>query len=723
MKFYIVQALFLALFSTAIESAAQTNILPTPRCTQHNEESSFFIDEGMSIGIDSPSLLPAAQYLGGKLQLENIVMGGGQIMLHIDESLPQEGYRLLVGSYGIHLYGGGYGGVINGIMTLLQRLNKSPYKNFMLPCRVEGGEIEDAPAFAYRGFMLDVCRTWLPKKDIMELIELLAYHKINTLRLHLTDDEAWRIEIKSHPELAEIGGFRGGDSPIWPRYGKWNQRWGGYYTQEDMREIIEYASVRNITIIPEIDLPGHSLCIATIHPEILCRYTPNTSAAFGYDVRSAFCPTKEENYALLEDILDEICALFPSKYIHIGGDEVDKSQWRRCPDCKAWLNQRGLTDASHLQTHFMSRLENILIQNGKSMGVWNDAVKDSSFGSDTQVYGWESVKECRRVAGLGYKTVVMPGEYFYFDMKQSTHEPGHDWAAIFDWTKVHNFSFSKLGFTPEEMKCVVGVEASFFSEAYTSRNPENNEYLHYQLFPRMLAFAEIAWCGEARDSNADFLKRLKDYYSLLDDMDVAYRLEKLDITYADGLLSVCSPIPSDIVVYNTTNGETYKYSEPILTHTPEHYYFVAHRGRAKSPICSVSGYFRTINPSFVITSSMNDSERYSFVKAQQYGRLARTTRAADVGDWVMFTFDKAVECRAMKVATGNFQLPRYLFENGYVEISYDGQEFERIGELECGMYTITLPKRAIKAVRMVCTSRGNGAEWVSIQPPTIWPII
>ena len=163
------------------------------------------------------------------------------------------------------------------------------------------------------------------------------------------------------------------------------------------------------------------------------------------------------------------------------------------------------------------------------------------------------------------------------------------------------------------------------------------------------------------------------------------------------------------------------YTEPIKTNKPAHYLFVAQRGEARSQEVAVASYFKTITPTFNITSSMPESERFTFDKAEGYGRLARTTRAGDEGDWVMFTFDTPVECRRMKVATGNFQLPRYLFENGYVEVSYDGVNFERVGDLECGIFYIEQPPHPIKAVRMVCTSRGNGAEWVSIQPPTIYP--
>ena len=714
------RALILLLMAMAhVVSAHEPIVIPTP--------NSLVVTEGVcrispltTISTNDNSLQPIVGYAVqeiGLIESRNI----GDIELIVDNSLESDEYRLSVTPLGIVVRGGDYGGVFNGVVTLMQLLPPSVYDGGLRgSVEIACCEISDKPHYAHRGFMLDVCRTWMDKESVMSFIDLLAYHKINSLRLHLTDDEAWRIEIKSHPELAEVGGFRGGDSPIWPRYGKWNERWGGYYTQEEMREIIAYAAVRNIEVVPEIDLPGHSLCMATMHPEILCAYTPKCASSFGYDTRSAFCAAREENYELLADILGEICELFPSPYIHIGGDEVDMSQWKRCPKCQALMRDNGMTNTSELQQYFMSRLSDILATNGKSPAVWNEAIEGGRLESNTLVYGWESVAKCRKSA-LNYKTVVMPGQYFYFDMKQSVREPGHDWAAIFDWTKVYDFSLAAQGFTASEQVNVVGFEGSFFSEAYASHNPESPAYLHYQTFPRVVALAEIAWVGDKKQDRDAFYDCMIAHYNRLDAMGVSYRLMPPVVSYSNGVLSASTDDGSS-VYYRTVNSDVeVLYTDGIRTSKPAEYSFVSRRGSAHSPEAAVAAHFKTITPAFNITSSMTDSEKFSFDKAEAYGRIARTTRAGDVGDWVMFTFDAPVECRSMKVATGNFQLPRYIFENGYVEVSYDGANFERVGDLECGMYTIERPQRAIKAVRIVCTSRGNGAEWVSIQPPTILP--
>ena len=716
-----------------VTCGAQPHIIPTPR-SYTATEGYFTLTSNGAIEVACEELMPAAEYLAEYLSLDVVYVAQpksashskplASLRLSLNHNLAKEEYRLSVSNGGISIEGGCYGGVFCGIATLLQLFPTDIYRGSLsLPCNVDCCVVEDAPDFGYRGFMLDVCRTWLDKRAIMAYIDLLAYHKINVLRLHLTDDEAWRIEVKSHPELAEVGGYRGGDSPIWPRYAKWNERWGGYYTQDDMRDIISYAAVRNIEVIPEIDLPGHSLCVATMHPEVLCRYTYDTSASLGYDDRNVFCASREANYELLEDVLREMCMLFDSEYIHIGGDEVDMTHWRRCPDCKALMQAEGMTDAAELQAYMMRRLSGILAKYGKRPAVWNEAVDGGALPADTRVYGWEGVKECREVAAQGYPTVVVPGQYLYFDMKQSSREPGHDWAAIFDMSKVYNLTLDSVGFTAAESASVVGFESTFFSEIYASSNPDSADYLHYMTFPRMLSFSALAWGSNKNMAWEEFYRSVVAHYDRLDAMGVAYRLMPPTLTIDGGVCKVDVDDGSEVYYRSEVDGSERLYDNSLLASEAAHYSFVSRRGRAHSPEVATKAHWRTLQPAFHISSSMGDSERFSFAKAEGYGRLARTSRAPRVGDWVMFTFDEAVACRSMRVATGNFQLPRYLFENGYVEVSYDGVLFERVGELCCGIYTIISPSRPIKAVRITAASEGNGARWVSVQPPVILPLL
>ena len=341
-------------FCTCLSTYAQ----PSP-ARQAFYEGACRISSRTMLCYETP-LAPLAAYLREYINVETAsdsMSADDAIVLSTDPTLGGEAFRLTVLPQRIEIAGGSYGGVFNGVQALFRLLPAEIYaKNRPLPVEIACTKVEDAPRFPYRGMMLDVARTWIDAAGVKRYIDLLSYHGINKLHLHLSDDEGWRIEIRSHPELTEIGGFRGGDSPVRPVYGKWDEKYGGYYTQDEMRGLIRYAAARNIEIIPEIDLPGHSRNIASVHPEIRCNYPPDTVSTNGYDYRSAWCVAREENYALLADILGELCALFPSEYIHVGGDEVDMTQWNRCPDCQALMSRRGMTDPHRLEDLFMERM-------------------------------------------------------------------------------------------------------------------------------------------------------------------------------------------------------------------------------------------------------------------------------------------------------------------------------------------------------------------------------
>ena len=716
----LIKMFFSLLLLFACDVAMGDNLIPRPRSVEKG--SGVFTILTTTKITHYPALRPLALYLAEYLPLdvrEYNESTGGDIVLRENKNLDSEGYTLDISEQGIIIEGGSSAGVFYGIETLLQLLPSAVYSHSLpLPALVGACRVEDAPRFGYRGFMLDVSRTWMGKDEVKSFIERLSHHKINKLHLHLSDDEAWRVEILSHPELAEVGGYRGIDSPIAARYGEWDKHYGGYYTQEDVREMVEYAALRNVEIIPEIDLPGHSHALARVKPEVLCGYTPSTEASLGYDSRSALCVAKEENYALLEDVVRELAELFPSPYIHIGGDEVITSQWRRCPDCQALMRREGMTSESELQDYFTHRMERIVAKYGKRIGVWNEAAESGRIDKSALVYGWESVKACREVLDKGYATVVMPGEYFYFDMRQSAREEGHDWAAIFDVRKPLGFDFE--AFSEEQMARVVGVQASFFSEAYISRRDYDYDFLYYQTYPRICALSEVAWRGEAT-AWEEFYARLKTgHYSRMEAMGIDFRMMPPTVEYKDGVLSVSTDDRSQIYYKEVGSDEERMYDKPIVTSTPERFSFRTRRAGARSPEMAVKAHWRKVQPKVKITSSIAQSERYPYSNAEGYSRIARTSRAARVGDWLLYTFDETVRCRSMEVRTGNLQLPRNIFEAGYVEVSYDGEHFERVGELRAGGIKVA-PRRAIKALRVVCSKEGNGEGFVTVQAPTVWP--
>lgn len=708
----------------ALLSLATLHAQPAPRSLRP-AAGTFRFGAETTLAADA-TLRPLADYAAAYLgcPVRQSATGGSAVVLTLDpaaETSP-EGYRLDITPAYVRIGAATPGGVFNGLQQLFRLLPPEVYAGQGIPAgtTLDCLAIDDAPRYAYRGMMLDVARTWIDGEALKRYIDLFAFHGINKLHLHLADDEGWRIEILSHPELTRIGGFRGGDSPVRPVYGKWNEKYGGYYTQREMRAIIDYAALRNIEIIPEIDLPGHSRNIASVRPEIRCGYAPDTLSTRGYDYRSAWCVAREENYALLDDILGELCELFPSEHIHIGGDEVETEQWMRCPDCRALMRRMGTDDPRRLQDRFMERVTDILRRHGKCPAVWEEAAQTGAYTRASRVHGWH-LKACREVTAKGYRTVAMPGEYCYFDMRQSSEEDGHVWAAIFDARKVFSLDLAKMGFTPEQLALVEGIEGAFFSELYVSHEPEKPDYLDYMLFPRVCALARIAWSGNDEGWERYYEELRTRHYDRMTAMGIRFRLFPPKLNYREGVLSAATDDGAELF-YAVDGGQAQPYRGAIRTKEPHRFLIHSRHGTGRSPEVATPSRYRTIEPAVGITSSMGEHPRFPFAKAASYRSTARTTRTCGPGDWILYTFEEPVRCREMFIQTGHRHLPKTIFTTGYVEVSYDGSHFERAGDLEAGAVTLR-PDRAVKAVRVVSTCNDNGTPFVTILPPIIRPVL
>lgn len=711
-KLFILACSLLSVISTTAQ------IVPLPKSESYTEGEFTITDK--SCLVYNSRVRDAATYLLNYLPFKQILSSqkvmDGDVVLSVNTFMEPEAYRLTVDNKNITIVGGGYGGVFNGIQTLLQLLPADVYNGKKkLPVTVPCCTIEDNPKFDYRGFMLDVARTWISADRVKRYIDLMAHLKLNKLHFHLTDDEGWRIEIKSHPELATIGGFRGGDSPVYPRYAKFDEKWGGYYTQEELRDIVAYAAQRNIEVIPEVDMPGHSLALGTICPEILCNNSPDLSISNGLDIRNVWCAAKESNYALIDDIIRELSTIFTSDYIHIGGDEVNMSQWKSCPDCQRLKAEKGLKNEKQIEDYFIARTTEILAKYGKKPAVWNEGIDGGLLPKSTRVHGWASIKACLDATSKGYPTIIMPGHYFYFDMKQSASEPGHTWAAIFDAKKVLSFDFEKQGFTAEHLKSVAGIEASFFSELFIANNPESNDYLDYMLFPRLVALSEVAW-SHTRRSWEEFYTALKDaHYARMDAMGVTYRLQTPQVVYSDGKLTASTADGSTLYYTDTRTGKRSRYSKPIATTTPYAYEFISKKGSGISKKTGSKEYFAQLKPTVTVTTSLPCSSKTPITNAAKYnGSIVRTTRAAKAGDWIEYRFAEPLNCREIEVQTGHIHLRRCFLLNGYAEVSYDGKNFTRVADLFEGG-AIIKPSAAVHAVRVQATGRSDAENQVVIQ--------
>ena len=707
-------------------SASAVAIIPQPQSvTTHS--SAFVVVPSTTIVSASEEFAPLVAYLQSYLPLtytSKVAPKRNYIALSLVKDCEKEAYRLSVSNDRVELSASDYGGMFNAIQTLLQLLPSEVYtKQMKLPATVQGCEVADKPKFAYRGFMLDVARTFMTKENVLRYIDYIAYHKLNKFHWHLVDNQGWRIEIKSHPELTAVGGFRGGDSKLRPALGKWGEKYGGFYTQDEIREVVAYAAARNIEVIPEIDLPGHSEALLRVHPEMLCNYTNNELAVNGnYDNRDVVCATKESNYVILEEILSEVCALFPSPFFHIGGDEVRMAQWKRCPDCSAWLKKNGYTDGYKLEDMFISRIQAILAKYGKTPAVWNEAAFGGGLAKTARVHGWKSPKVCTEVMMKGYPTIFMPQQFFYLDMAQSKQEPGASWGGYFDVRKVYSFDFVKEGFTPEEVACVEGFEAPYWSEVLLSQGGDKSiDFIEYQTFPRLCAVAELGWGKNGGGEWQEFHNRLyTSHYDRMADMGLNFRITPPTVKYADGKLSV-EKIDNGTLYYRKDgSNKVYKYKESFDAKIPGQYLFWCEYRGVKSPEVAHSSRYKTIRPKVTLTSSIPEDPKRGYARIADYYRNIRTARTCHKGDWILYEFEEPVVCRQIESYTGGYNMPSRLIQKGYLEVSEDGKTFKRVADLEYGVAKLYNP-RPIKAARIVAEETALGQSTITVGVPIVYP--
>jgi hexosaminidase len=488
----------------------------------------------------------------------------GTVILTVDKSLAasKEAYRLLVTPEAVQITGASPAGVFYGIQTLRQMLPEQIFasaeqKNvqWKIPCAT----ISDQPRFAWRGFMLDDSRHFLGAEYAKRLIDLMAMHKLNLLHWHLSDDDGFRIEIKSYPKLTEVGGWRGTECKL-PntRPGETHRRYGGFYTQEQIRDIVAYAAARHIDIMPEIDIPGHSGAVAVSYPEILCQ---------GKTKGNVWCVGREENYTMLDRMVAELAYLFPFEYVHIGGDEVNSRAWSGCPRCKALMAREKIASLGQIQGYFTHRYEEILRKHGRKMIGWNEILNDK-LSKDSAIMAWESDKPGYKAAAGGWDVVFCPGQHCYLDMKESRLDTwGQMWAGIVPLSAVCNFDpLARPGLTDEQKARVLGVQACLWTEFITS-----NERGDYKTWPRLCAIAEMGWTPQSRRKFADFMDRLgPEHLDRLGLLGVSYRVPDPELQSAGrGLVKVDLPFTGADIHY-TTDGSEPTEASPHWTGEPIH---------------------------------------------------------------------------------------------------------------------------------------------------------
>ncbi len=430
------------------------------------------------------------------------------------ESNLKEVYKLMVNNQSVTINAEYNQGLFYGIQTLLQMVPFEKKNEIAIPWM----KISDAPKYAWRGMHLDVCRHYFPISFIKKYIDYLAHYKMNTFHWHLTEDQGWRIEIKKYPKLTEVGAWRNG-SMIGRYYDQKidDIKYGGFYTQEEIKEVVAYASQRHITIVPEIEMPGHSLAALAAYPELSCTGGPFEVGKKWGVFDDVYCP-KEETFTFLENVLTEVLALFPSEYIHIGGDECPKTRWKSCAYCQKIIKEKGLKDEHELQSYFIQRIEKFVNSKGRKIIGW-DEILEGGLAPNAAVMSWRGTEGGIAAAKEKHYVVMTPGSHCYFDHYQG--KPENEPLAIGGFTsleKVYNFNPMPKELNLEEQKYILGAQANVWTEYILT--PEQVEYM---IMPRMSALAEVLW-GTANPENfIDFKTRLQAQEIWLKNNNINYR--------------------------------------------------------------------------------------------------------------------------------------------------------------------------------------------------------
>ena len=446
------------------------------------------------------------------------------VKLSVDKSLAEEQYRLTIDPKDrIVITGGSAKGVWWGLQSLSQILIDGASKAEGGQLKLAGLVIEDWPEFAYRGAMLDCCRHFIPFEDVKKYIDIMAYHKLNTFHWHLTEDQGWRIEIKKYPLLTEIGSKREDTLVNHLREKEENRVYdghphSGFYTQEQARELVAYAAARQITVIPEIEMPGHAEAALASYPYLGCRQTGyETLPVWGVNPE-VFCMGRETTFKFFEDVLDEICEIFPGEYIHIGGDECPRDRWKECPDCQRRMKEEGLTEVGQLQGYQLKRVEKYLNAKGRHIIGWDEILESGATPTAT-VMSWRGPQGGVKAAKMGNKVVMAPNNYFYLDYYQTADPVANkEPLGIGGYVSLEKcWSFDPFDqLTEKEKSYIYGIQANTWTEYM-----RGIDRVQFMDLPRFCALSAVSWHKDAQ-TYPEFLAKVKDsmlklyqYYGLI----------------------------------------------------------------------------------------------------------------------------------------------------------------------------------------------------------------
>ena len=498
-KLFIMAGILLGLALTGCQQPVEElSIIPVPLKAEL-QGGAFVVNGQTQVWIDAPQADKQIlqEYLASsplKLTIATEMPTSNAIVLKQVEEVPgvnnAEGYVLTSTKKGVDIQAKTGAGLFYGVQTLLQMASEAN--------KVAFGTITDEPRFEYRGMMLDVSRHFFGLDFVKKQIDAMAYYKLNRLHLHLTDAAGWRIEIKKYPRLTNFAAWRTGKD--WKEWWNGDRKYveegsegaeGGYFTQDQCREIVEYAKKHYITVIPEIEMPSHSEEVLTAYPELSCTHVPYKQADF--------CVGNEKTFEFLENVLLEVMEIFPSEYIHVGGDEASKKSWETCPLCQARMKKEGMKEIDELQSYLIKRMEKFLNEHGRNLLGW-DEILEGGLAPNATVMSWRGVEGGLKAIEGGHRAIMSPGGYCYFDSYQDApHTQPEAIGGYLPLKKVYSYDPIPETFTPEQAALMYGVQANLWAEYIPTK-----EHMEYMIYPRILALAEVAWSPVANKNYEDF---------------------------------------------------------------------------------------------------------------------------------------------------------------------------------------------------------------------------
>lgn len=686
------------------------NVIPRPQSLTLGKGSFRFTKETVfvsDISLTATARLFTEQFeraSGIKLPIKKEAVTTNYIALVVDKSLPKEGYSLVVQPDRISIVAADYNGALYALETLRQLLPKefestTPVKT---DWAVPAVTITDVPQYAWRGLMLDVSRHFFPKEYILKTLDRMAMLKLNTFHFHLVDNEGWRIEIKKYPKLTEVGAWRvDQEDKLWDERTPNSanafanpatapKKYGGFYTQEDIKEIVAYASARGITVIPEIEMPAHAMSAIAAYPELSCHKRPiGVPSGAVWPITDIYCAGQEETFTFLEDVLTEVMELFPSKYIHVGGDEATHTEWKKCLKCQARMKDHHLKDVHQLQSYFIKRINDFLVSKGRTLVGW-DEIMDGGLANNAVVMNWRGIEVGKKALEQGNPVVLTSDCYIDNYQGLPDYEPQAN-GGYLPLKKLYHYSLEKENLSPALQKNILGTQANLWAEHVGS-----TEHSEYMLFPRLLALAEISWTTDNLKNWDNFINRTQAFMKRLDVMKVNYARSMYQVVptvenqKGNIFLKLDCEIPNADIRYalgDTPIEKATKYHQPIGLNRSTTFKATVFSGKATNTISTGEVTFHK-----AINKKVSYSPLYhKSYQGQGEATLTNVVRGSKnfhdgqwlgwLGDDVTLTLDleQATEVREVRIGVMDAQASGIYFPVKFmVSLSNDGKNYREV---------------------------------------------